>query len=386
MERQTATFENTKTVLCKWFTENAKCKWGDKCNFAHGKDELKPKRERDTNVNNKNTNPNAKQIVSLNRGPRKQSSLNDSDRKQSNNNKTDNNDRICKKVSSNSENLKTVDCRLWLAGTCKFGDKCKFLHDPKKYAMSAKPEMNYFIADGSVPTKIESKEVIIDKLKNFNSNNDYISFKSNPLDNSITFCLPTEESNKVKLFKGPNFNQELEEKLKIGEDFPVKKLQNVQVILVSKDKKVLLTQRPKDESMPLSWVFPGGGVDMNEAPEVACKRELMEEVGIDIDLDSLKPAMFMELYIGGSKNRGIWEPAYFMFYIGQLDENAEDVQFVLDKKEVCDLKWVDMDIMRKAAFDEFDEDEEEAWEWLSGVYPNDLGQGMADGVVYSLRE
>jgi len=138
--------------------------------------------------------------------------------------------------------------------------------------------------------------------------------------------------------------------------------------------------------MPLSWVFPGGGVDSNEAPENGCKRELLEECGIEVDVKLLKPSLFVELFVGGSKNRGIWEPAYFMFYIAKIDKNADDVEFTLEKKEVCDLKWVDIDILRKVVRDELEDDEEEAWEWLAGMYPNSVGQGMADGSVYSLIE
>ena len=35
--------ENYKTELCKNYEETGKCNYGSKCEFAHGKNELKPK-------------------------------------------------------------------------------------------------------------------------------------------------------------------------------------------------------------------------------------------------------------------------------------------------------------------------------------------------------
>ena len=34
---------NFKTVMCKNYREKGFCKFGDKCTFAHGKDELRRK-------------------------------------------------------------------------------------------------------------------------------------------------------------------------------------------------------------------------------------------------------------------------------------------------------------------------------------------------------
>ena len=48
--------------------------------------------------------------------------------------------------------------------------------------------------------------------------------------------------------------------------------------------KVLCTQRSEAMSLPLKWEFPGGKIDEGESPEECLKRELVEELGIEISV------------------------------------------------------------------------------------------------------
>lgn len=56
------------------------------------------------------------------------------------------------------------------------------------------------------------------------------------------------------------------------------------VCLVMVDKKgcFFATQRPADKSLAFHWEFPGGKVEEDESPEVALRREIQEELGIDV--------------------------------------------------------------------------------------------------------
>ncbi|MEI6805371.1 MAG: (deoxy)nucleoside triphosphate pyrophosphohydrolase [Myxococcaceae bacterium] len=56
--------------------------------------------------------------------------------------------------------------------------------------------------------------------------------------------------------------------------------------LIRKDKKVLITERWPNKHMGLTWEFPGGKVEFGESDEAALKRELMEELGIEVKVGS----------------------------------------------------------------------------------------------------
>jgi 8-oxo-dGTP diphosphatase len=47
---------------------------------------------------------------------------------------------------------------------------------------------------------------------------------------------------------------------------------------------VLVAQRPAHKHLGLKWEFPGGKVELGEAPEAALARELHEELGIAIEV------------------------------------------------------------------------------------------------------
>lgn len=53
---------------------------------------------------------------------------------------------------------------------------------------------------------------------------------------------------------------------------------------------VLLGQRPPGHTLAGQWEFPGGKIEKGESPEVALKRELNEELGIDADIGKIQMA------------------------------------------------------------------------------------------------
>jgi len=60
---------------------------------------------------------------------------------------------------------------------------------------------------------------------------------------------------------------------------------DVVAAIIIKDDKFFIAQRNRNKHMGLSWEFPGGKVEKGETFEIALKREIKEELNIDINID-----------------------------------------------------------------------------------------------------
>jgi 8-oxo-dGTP diphosphatase len=63
-------------------------------------------------------------------------------------------------------------------------------------------------------------------------------------------------------------------------------------LIVGSDRRVLITQRRADQSLPLQWEFPGGKVEPGEAPVAALGRELVEEIGVVVEVGRVWDVLF----------------------------------------------------------------------------------------------
>jgi 8-oxo-dGTP diphosphatase len=66
----------------------------------------------------------------------------------------------------------------------------------------------------------------------------------------------------------------------------------VAVALIESEERVLLQQRPFGKAHGGLWEFPGGKVDAGETLESALIREIEEELGITLAVDTLIPLTF----------------------------------------------------------------------------------------------
>ncbi len=66
----------------------------------------------------------------------------------------------------------------------------------------------------------------------------------------------------------------------------------VSCAIIEADGLVLAAQRGESMSMPLKWEFPGGKIHVGESPRECIRRELMEELSIEVTvLRPLPPAV-----------------------------------------------------------------------------------------------
>lgn len=66
----------------------------------------------------------------------------------------------------------------------------------------------------------------------------------------------------------------------------------VAAALIDVDNRVLIAKRPEGKSLAGLWEFPGGKIDAGETPEQALRRELNEELAIDVCETCLAPFAF----------------------------------------------------------------------------------------------
>ncbi len=74
---------------------------------------------------------------------------------------------------------------------------------------------------------------------------------------------------------------------------------SVVIVVIDKDKILLIKRSKTDEWMPLHWSFPGGHIKKNETPYKAAKRELKEETQLEgeISYAGLRKAKLGKMYI-----------------------------------------------------------------------------------------
>jgi 8-oxo-dGTP pyrophosphatase MutT (NUDIX family) len=100
-------------------------------------------------------------------------------------------------------------------------------------------------------------------------------------------------------------------------------------LILSADGKVLLGQNVKGGVHDDKWVIPGGGIDEGESQADALKREMLEEIGLDISDGQITP---FEVAFTGSAEKTLRETGErvmvnMTFYdsVIRLAQNAEDI-------------------------------------------------------------
>jgi len=116
---------------------------------------------------------------------------------------------------------------------------------------------------------------------------------------------------------------------------PDKKDEIVAGVILRGDK-VLIAQRPSGEEDHLLWEFPGGGIKGGESKEESLKRELKEELGL-------------EVRVKGEICRREDQSKVIYFLLAEALDEGLDVKF---HKEV---KWVKVNDLRKYNFCKLDE-------------------------------
>ncbi len=110
--------------------------------------------------------------------------------------------------------------------------------------------------------------------------------------------------------------------------------------IIESDNQVLVVQRSEKMKLPLKWEFPGGKIEQGESEQDCLKREIKEELNIQIELvKKLTPSpfyypnIFIELIPFIAKQVG-----------GELKLNEHADFKYLDKSELLNLDWAEADV------------------------------------------
>jgi 8-oxo-dGTP diphosphatase len=66
----------------------------------------------------------------------------------------------------------------------------------------------------------------------------------------------------------------------------------VAAALITTGGRLLVAQRKEKDDWALHWEFPGGKLEEDEGPQECIRRELREELGIEVEVGEIREAIF----------------------------------------------------------------------------------------------
>jgi 8-oxo-dGTP diphosphatase len=118
-------------------------------------------------------------------------------------------------------------------------------------------------------------------------------------------------------------------------------------IMILRDNKVLLGRRHDDPEKASSelhgestWTMPGGKLDFGETLRDAAQREVMEEIGVNINKDNLKLISLTDNIL----------PDVHFVTVGFIYENLEQEPKVMEPDEIVEWKWFDLGDLPKPIY------------------------------------
>lgn len=115
---------------------------------------------------------------------------------------------------------------------------------------------------------------------------------------------------------------------------------NVTCAIIVIKNKILVTQRSEKMKLPLKWEFPGGKLEENESEIDCIKREIKEEINIEIEvLRKLSNSIYD---YGNFKINLI--PFIAKHILGEIKLTEHRDYKLLQRKELLSLDWAEADI------------------------------------------
>ena len=120
----------------------------------------------------------------------------------------------------------------------------------------------------------------------------------------------------------------------------------VSKVIIRNDSNQILLAKVKRGHFTGFWTLPGGYMDHDEHPSIGCVRETMEELGIDIKLNDIKPVITQKIF----NDEGI----SFVSFTYQATWNGDINQLTLQTEEIEEASWFSPDEALENAVSFFD--------------------------------
>ena len=114
----------------------------------------------------------------------------------------------------------------------------------------------------------------------------------------------------------------------------------VAAILHSGDRVLLCHRAPDRRWYPDGWDFPGGHVEDGERPEQALRRELTEEIGVDVGVVVDEPVLHL-IDDGTGFDLTVWHVTSWKGTVQNLQPEEHDDVSWLAEAELRDLNYAD---------------------------------------------
>jgi 8-oxo-dGTP diphosphatase len=115
---------------------------------------------------------------------------------------------------------------------------------------------------------------------------------------------------------------------------------NVTCAIILFDNQILVTQRSEKMKLQLKWEFPGGKLEENESEIDCIKREIKEELNIEVEV--LK-GLSNSIYDYGTYKINLI-PFISNYVSGEIVLSEHKDYKLLDKSELSYLDWAEADL------------------------------------------
>jgi 8-oxo-dGTP diphosphatase len=115
---------------------------------------------------------------------------------------------------------------------------------------------------------------------------------------------------------------------------------NVTCAIIVIKNKILVTQRSEKMKLPLKWEFPGGKLEENETEIDCIKREIKEEINIEIEVQR---KLSNSIYDYGTFKINLI-PFLANYISGEIILSEHNDYKLLDKSELLNLDWAEADL------------------------------------------